>query len=272
MWIKSVLFGMVMGSLLFISCRRGLTNSPKPDPSYSAGNVSGCLEAKFPNLSTFSAKISTDVSFRNEKESFKINLKVVHDSAIYATISKVNFIGAKILITPDSVKIMNKMDRCYIHESISHIKKKFNVDLNYVMLESMLLGQPLGYDKNERYKLLPDSNYYILSSHSEKQIEKAFEKLPRKEEKQYIQKYFVDPSNCTVYKTEITSLADSSFLKITNEKYKEIGAFLFPEKVDIYATTPRDTVTMELNFNNRDINQKERFNYRIPDRYEPCAK
>lgn len=271
MWNRLFLISLCAG-LFFSSCHKGLTNSPKPDPSYSAGNVSGCLEAKFPNISTFSAKINTEARFKNEKESFKISLKVVHDSAIYATISKVNFIGAKILITPDSVKIMNKMDKCYIHESIDHIKKKYNLDLNYSMLEAMLLGQPLGYDKNERYKLLPDSNFYILSTHSEKQIEKAFEKLPRKEEKQYIQKYFVDPSNCTVYKTEITGLADSSFLRISNQKYKEIGDFLFPEKVDIYATTPKDTVMLELDFNNRDINQKERFSYKIPDKYERCSR
>lgn len=49
--------------------------------------------------------------------------------------------GARVLITKDSIKIMDKINSRYILKPLSYLKEKAYVDLSFTDIENILLGQ-----------------------------------------------------------------------------------------------------------------------------------
>lgn len=71
--------------------------------------------------------------------------------------------GARVLITKDSIKIMDKINDRYILKPLSYIKQKALIDLSFTDIENLLLGQLLFFDATKA-KYADNPNNITLSS------------------------------------------------------------------------------------------------------------
>lgn len=234
----------------------------------NASQLTECVDKSRISPEWFSAKISTDLRSKGEKNSFKINLRIRKDSLIWVNISKGPIIVATTLITPDSIKAVVKVgDEFYFEKDFDYIKRLYELDIDYKMLQDLLLGNPVGFSTDEKYKELKDSVNYVISTHSQRQIDRAYDKLPRKEEKQYIQRYWVRPLDCKVVRTLINQLKDSSNINIDYLDFKEEDTWIVPNKVVMNADTPRDSVLLELNYSRYKLNKPLKFTYKVNSKF-----
>ncbi len=116
------------------------------------GNVSSLLKHLKNNELPFTelaAKMKTKVSSPNLNQSFTTNIRWKKGEKIWLSMSIIGIEGARVLITKDSIKIMDKINNRYILKPLSFIKQKTLVDLSFSDIENLLLGQLIFVDSTK---------------------------------------------------------------------------------------------------------------------------
>ena len=117
--------------------------------------------------------IKSTVKTKIDKEpmSFKVSTKLVRDTAILLSITK-GIPVAKILITKDSIKVRNDLEQTVIMEDFEYIETYLNFEINFEMLQAMILGNPHYYYDKNMYKYHDDKPYHLLTSISKRRLKK----------------------------------------------------------------------------------------------------
>ena len=89
------------------------------------------------------------VSYRDEymKESFTGYIRMKKDSAIWMSFKKFSIEGARALITPDSIFVLDRINSQYMAKPFSFIQQEYSLPVNFQGLQSMLLGNPVFFSK-----------------------------------------------------------------------------------------------------------------------------
>ncbi len=140
--------------ILLGSCHRSKTTAktdtiqtPQPVvvvPPVTDANAQALLKQLNNNKLPFkelAAKLKTKVSSPDLNQSFTTNIRWKKGEKIWLSMSIIGIEGARVLITKDSIKIMDKINNRYILKPLSYIKQKTLVDLTFSDIENLLLGQ-----------------------------------------------------------------------------------------------------------------------------------
>lgn len=108
---------------------------------------------------TFSAKVKVDFEGRDGKKSdFNAFIRLQKDSALWISIiAALGIEGFRVLVTPDSVKVINKIDKVIQLRSVEYLREVTKIPLSFSDLQDLLVGNPVyldsnivGYKKEER--------------------------------------------------------------------------------------------------------------------------
>ena len=95
---------------------------------------------------TISSKAEFTILQKEKKTSFKASIRMRKDSAIWISITPALGIEmARVLITTDSVKVINRLSKEYFIGDYNYINKKFNVELVFEDIQSVLLGNAIPF-------------------------------------------------------------------------------------------------------------------------------
>jgi hypothetical protein len=124
-----------------------------PADSDSAKSVRATLSkinAKQISFSTFSSKVKVDYNDdKNNHFDFNAFVRMKSDSAIWVSIiAALNIEAFRVMITPDSLTIMNKLDRTIEKRSLSFLKELTKVPFDFKTLQDLIIGNPVYLDKN----------------------------------------------------------------------------------------------------------------------------
>ncbi|MBA3705015.1 MAG: DUF4292 domain-containing protein, partial [Bacteroidetes bacterium] len=86
------------------------------------------------------AKLSVEALIDSSSNSFTVTLRMKKDSIIWMSISKLGIEGARVLITKDSVRFINRVENKYFKGDFTYVSKLLNTELDYEMLQSLLIG------------------------------------------------------------------------------------------------------------------------------------
>ncbi|RYY24221.1 MAG: DUF4292 domain-containing protein [Chitinophagaceae bacterium] len=102
------------------------------------------------DFKTFSAKVKVDFEGKDGKKSdFNANIRLYKDSVMWISINALLGIEAfRVLITPDSVKVMNKVDKVIQLRSVSYLKEVAKIPFTFHDLQELLIGNPIYLDSN----------------------------------------------------------------------------------------------------------------------------
>ncbi|GAB3246714.1 hypothetical protein GCM10027347_01770 [Larkinella harenae] len=110
------------------------------------------------------------VSFKSKDQDINnanVNLRIDKDSLIWLSVSGVGVEVARALITKDSVVIMDRIHREYSVFDYPTLSQRFNFDLNFGLLQSLLVGNlPLPQEPAQRVK--NEKDYLLLRQHEGK--------------------------------------------------------------------------------------------------------
>lgn len=103
------------------------------------------------DYNTFSGKI--DASYNDSKGkdyNFDVKLNMKKDELIWLSITgPLSIEIARGLITKDSVKILNKLEKVYIASSIDYLQDKLGLPLDLHTLQDLLIGNPVFINKEK---------------------------------------------------------------------------------------------------------------------------
>lgn len=130
--------------------------------------VLGKLNAQHIDFTTFSAKLDVDyVGSDGKKENVNAKLQMYKDSIIWVSITGLlNIEGVRAIVTRDSVKILNKLDKKYTARSVAYLQEVSGLPLDLPSLQDLLLGNPVFVDTTA-LSYTKDNNRLLLLSRGE---------------------------------------------------------------------------------------------------------
>lgn len=120
-------------------------NIGDPGDADFARQVYSRLEANRIDFSNFSAKIKIEANTAgNKKNEFNAFLRIKKDSAIWVTVNAMLGIEAfRLMITPDTVKIMDKLNKAYRVEPFGFLHTYTNYPFDFQAIQDLLIGNPV---------------------------------------------------------------------------------------------------------------------------------
>jgi hypothetical protein len=108
------------------------------------------VQANRIDYQTFSAKVAIDYKGTDGKGyGVNANIKMYKDSAIWVSANAILGIEAmRVLVTKDSVKLLNKLEKVYTARSIGYLQEVTSLPLNLFTLQDMIIGNPVYLDSN----------------------------------------------------------------------------------------------------------------------------
>ncbi len=111
------------------------------------------------NFTTFYGRAKASYSSPGASGNATVYIKIQKDSIIWISITGLlNIEGARILVTPDSVKIINKLESTVQLSSIAYLKKLTKLPLTFNDFQNIILGKPvLNSTNNSNVQIKKDS-------------------------------------------------------------------------------------------------------------------
>lgn len=211
------------------------------------------------NYLWFSSRVKALITNDTETQSVIIFVVNKKDSILYFNISKFAIEISRAVLTPDSVKFMNKLDMTYYVGDYSIFPKRFGVSLNFNMIQSIFIASDFNqFDYNFN---VVDTDSTIIFNH--------LNRLNKKDNIKINQTYTYTKQNSTIFSDSIEDVISQQKAIITYSQYQIIDNIKFPQFWQIEIPG----IKMKAQF----LNESLRFNIegptsiRIPDRYKPIS-
>ena len=100
------------------------------------------------SFNTFSGKIKVNFDdSRGKNNDFNAFIRIKKDSMIWVSINAALGIEAfRIMITPDSVKVLNKLDKEAQLRSVNYLQEVTKIPFSFYQLQDLLVGNPVFLD------------------------------------------------------------------------------------------------------------------------------
>lgn len=186
----------------------------------------------------------------------KANIRIRKDSVIWMTFSVVGVQGGKALINQDSITVVSTVDKEYYVFTYAELSKRFNFEINYGVIQSALLGNP------------------IIAKKPEDEIgqEGTFDVLLQRAGSVAV-KNLINSTTRKLEQVELSETTSTNSLKVTYSNFQSVGDRLFPYNgiISIFYKTPNGIVnnTISFEYNKAEVGDKElKFPFNIPKRYD----
>lgn len=212
------------------------------------------LEVQEIQFDYFSGKIKIDYE-GNKQLSGIANLRIKKDSVIWISLSPgLGVEVARIFITQDSISIIDKINKQYTITDFASISKKFDFDINYSLLESVVLGN-------------------LVTPYSDEMIRKT-EKF-YSYENQFGNFHFLNSIGTKTHKLEKLMVQDtvsenSIYVNYSEFQLVEDQTLPFAIKAELTKGKPMETATkVDIAYNKAEIEKKPlKFPFNVPQKYE----
>ena len=282
--IRSILF--VLCVLAVASCKAPKTLTTERLKPISTNRLIRNVEENAFDYKNFDIKrISCQYETPNEKTSFRAGLESVKDKYILVSLSKINLPVARLLLTPDSIKMINYFEKTYSVTDYSLLNKFFNTNVDFNVIQSILTNNIFSYHDDQRdqdfreFVTYADSGLYLLQSAKNRKLEKIERK--RKEEKierylkkldeenMIIQSLYIDPVHYKIRRIVLDDRAEKRILNISFSEFQSVGNYLYPGDIQIRFTGPGDFVSLKVKMSKFSTQSTAQdLSFKIPERYK----
>ena len=101
------------------------------------------------NFTTFNAKVKVEYQTKDGGDEANVNVRIAKDSMMWLSMRGLFGIeGARILVTPDSVKLINYLDKSVKIEGIGYLEQLSGLPLDFITLQDLIIGNPVFIDSN----------------------------------------------------------------------------------------------------------------------------
>jgi hypothetical protein len=216
------------------------------------------------------AKANVETLIDGKEESFDIRVKIKKDSAILVSIQYLLGLEvAKILITKDSVKLVNYIQKNYFVGDFNYINDLLNTELDFNVLQAVLFGNSAEFYEDDDLRLKPiidrENCRYLLSTERKRKLKKL--QTTGTELKKALQILTLNPENYKILKNEfIDPGTNRTFIaNYKNFTQKDSVYAPFNVDIDIYA---EKKANIKIEYVRIEKNTPQKISINIPNKYD----
>ncbi len=189
--------------------------SPASDTTATAGkSVAKAIDAGVALVDFTYLTTRSRLSFKSpqqEIDNATVSIRMQKDSLIWLSISKLGIEGARVLISRDSVRILDKINRQYAVADYRTISQQFRFQLTFALLQAVLVGNlPLPDSPAQPVRAGPDTL------------------LLRQTGGGTLIDNYVGEQNRKLTRLRIVQQVSNTMLRLDYQDFSALNAFLFP--------------------------------------------
>lgn len=252
--MSNLLPALLIIATTFFSCNTSKNNTGGKIENLNMDTLDARLHADEFRFTTFLAKAKIDVTDDEKSQSVNANIEAEKDKYIGISLRMLGIEGAKIYITPDSIKIIDRINQKYYPRDFSYLEKIFSVQADFQTLQNLLVGD-LVYYTGTKYPLACDTCYAIQTQNAT--LKNTIKLYPSFD---VMQMFVEDMQN-----RRTMLLTYDQYQKIKGAKDKEAQHFSFLRTILIEAVE-KYAVSME--FTDVTLNEPPGFTFSVNPKYE----
>lgn len=269
--IKILLSGIVL--LMGGSCSSTKRMIKEPLKEQGAEYLFENLKQNELKYNFFSARFSAGFRQNKIRNSFSGQIRIHKDSLIWISISPALGIEmARVLISNDSVKYMNRIDNTYFISDFNYINSLINSTLDFDMLQAFLTGNDFSFYENSSFKASIDNREYKLVTTERRKLKKYLRhnqniSIP-------LQNIWLNPDNFKITRVLIKEVNQNGRKLEGRYKYQTANGQLVPSHLNFQLETAENINAIEIEVDYTKVNTGEtlQFPFRIPEKYNRVNK
>lgn len=143
-----------------------LVNPVESDSARLVHTAFDRIRANHIDFTTFSSKIKVDYKDSKQRNyDFNAYVRIKKDSVIWVSVIAALGIEAfRVYITPDSVKIIDRLDKIVQFQSVNYIKELIKLPVDFYTLQDIIVGNPIFLDSTNVLMYKETENSISLST------------------------------------------------------------------------------------------------------------
>ena len=234
------------------------------------------------NYNTFYVKrFSATYSMDGTRKSFKGAIKIVRDSVIWISLSDpiIGIEGARILVTPDSVKFIDRLKKKYYVGTFSYLNRELGLDLDFHALQSILTNSIFQYSKSDNRPFtrnfrgkIWDGDYIFISTQDKKIQRKIKKQKIRKLYGTIYQRIAIDPILFRITGVMVKQFESLRRFSVEYSDFKDFGSQKFPQQLNLEVEEAKHLLTCKVKYSKITYNEKLRLSFKISDKYQRISQ
>ena len=264
------IFSVLTLTLVGMGCssKKALTKTNLHE--FTASHLIKEVENNAFDFDSFQAKISMKVETIDKNFSVKGQLRMQKDSIIWTSISMP--LGMEILrmmVTPDSVFMLNRNDKTYLCENISVFNDFSPMITTIDFIQAVLVGNDINLRESDNYKVTIDNGQYnlLISNELKKSIMHNDDDW-----KVLLKDIWIDPHLFKITKYYIKEYADSKRkIELQYADFEKVNDKYIPTRIsiDIHGDF---YLKADINYSNIIVSDNIEFIFNVPKKYDRIFK
>lgn len=261
------LYFILVTIVIIASCKTRKNTIEVKDQVQSSTKLPSDIELQKTDFEWFDGKFNADINVDGKPNSVKGRARIRKDSLIWISIKPdIAIIEVfRILISPDSVQLIDYLNKQYFKDKISAIKDFINYDVNFQMVQNIFIGNPtyiFGLNEFKVYanktgdEIMASSDFktYVDARNSNQPANFLFQALWTNN-KLHKRNLIYDPKN----KVE---------LDLQYTEHEMIDSLLLPKAVKLTVVGDSTNTRFGFTYTKIILNETFEFPFSIPDSYQ----
>lgn len=221
------------------------------------------MHANQANFDFFSARFSGNAFWENSNYNVSGTLRIHKDQAIFLSVTPLLGIEvARVLITPDTVKFLNRLQSSYFIGDMRFINNMLGTDLDFYMLQSLLTGNDFEHFTTDNFRISDDRDMLLLSAASRRR--KNNRQAPPIEHN-----IWLDRENYRIRQTIIYDSAERRMIRADYKGFERLDGQLLPNDLVLTFTDPGSRAELTYRLSRTSLNSPQEMTFSVPSRYKP---
>ena len=260
--INTSFFAVFLISVFSLVSCKSMKNNIKTEPvtninSKKSELIDSVLQASL-DYKTMKIKFGSEYITEEQNISIDGRISILRDSFIHVTLSPGMGIElARVLLTKDSVKFINRLKSEYFIGDYKFFKDKFGVDFDYFAIQSLITNKFFTYPNQSDVK--SGLELYLFTNDS---VSANFTKQINQTDKHQI---LINNKNYTI--TEIIAKYAQNNITLRYDNFIDIQGKLFPTVLNAEITGKTGKTNFNLNYQKVTLNEEVSPSFKIGDNY-----
>lgn len=231
------------------------TGASMPPGSGKDLSESGIFEdiiAKQVDFNTISIRAKANLEIEGEENNVTMSIRMVKDKTIWISVTAVAGLEiARALITPDSLKILNRVENTYTQKPFSYVYEFANKQLNFNSLQSIFVGNAMPEFLNDKSLVTMSDKSAVLSGTLGSLI------------------YSLSVNDkLRISETSLKDDDEKQSFQVVYKDFTVISGQAIPQSVNLKSTAEDKNVAIDLKYNRVNVNVSVDLPFNVPQRFK----
>jgi hypothetical protein len=254
---------------IFNSCR-SIAPVVRESVSYTADEIYENVARNEPDIKTYSAgRVSFKINDNDEELNLRGSVRINKDSAILVSINAFAGIeAARLFLSPDSVKILDRINNRYFLGNYEEAEKFFPVRLDYGVIQSIFLGSSVRIF--DEFQILDHTGTRYLFQNDVMTVSYSGEIFPHTGYRSGDDMLQIDLDNSFFLRDiQLFSTENDIYTRLRFNSFSNTNGQYFPDNIDFHFVSHNLPLHANIRFGRIEIDRELNFPFSIPSRYKP---